>query len=211
VLQGSTPAATVNGDRLTVTGPFAPGATPVQVAFTLRYDSADVTVRQQWPVAVEQVTVAVEKFGSVGLASPQFSTVGEVKAETGTPFLLASGPAIAAGGTLQMQLTNLPVHSRTPRYIALALAALILGIGGWAAMSGRVGDPETRQKLTRRRDALLAELATIEERRRTDGPSAARADDEPRRQRILAELEQIYGELDVAGTGPQGGGRHVAA
>ncbi|MET0165314.1 MAG: hypothetical protein ABW318_09965, partial [Vicinamibacterales bacterium] len=42
VLEGSSPNATVSGDRVTVTGPFAPGNTPVQVAFQLRYDRANL-------------------------------------------------------------------------------------------------------------------------------------------------------------------------
>ena len=51
VLEGSSPSATVSGDRLTVTGPFAPGTTSVQVGFQLRHDSPNLTVQQTWPVA----------------------------------------------------------------------------------------------------------------------------------------------------------------
>ncbi len=35
-LQGSSPSATVTGNRLTITGPFAPGSTLVQIAYSLR-------------------------------------------------------------------------------------------------------------------------------------------------------------------------------
>ena len=51
-------------------------------------------------------------------------------------------------------------------------------------------------------------LAALEERRRkgiTDARSSAK------RQRLLTELEHIYGELDESGAGPQGGGEGVAA
>ena len=41
VLEGSSPTATVSGDRLTVTGPFAPGITSVQVGFQLRHDRSE--------------------------------------------------------------------------------------------------------------------------------------------------------------------------
>ena len=41
VLEGSSPTATVSGDRLTVTGPFAAGTTPVQVGFRLTHDRAE--------------------------------------------------------------------------------------------------------------------------------------------------------------------------
>ena len=207
VLQGSSPSATVSGDRLTVTGPFAAGATSVQVAFRLAHSRPDLEVQQTWPVALEQLTVAAEKVGGLSIASPQFSTVGEIKTADGTPFLLASGAALPAGSTLTIQLSNLPVHSQMPRQVALALAAAILGIGAWLTFTARPGGtPRTR--LAGRRDELLTELAAIE-RRLQRGESSAR--DVTRRPGLLAELEEIYGELDEAHPGPRGGGEDVAA
>lgn len=214
VLPGSSPTATVSGDRITVTGPFAAGSTSVQVGFQLRHDSPSLTVRQTWPAPLEQLTVAVEKVGALSIASPQFSTVGEVRSETGTPFLLASGPALPAGSTLTLQLTNLPVHSQTPRLVALTLAAAILGLGGWMAFAARPGVRDARPVLMKRREALLAELAALEARRLrrdSDGAHGPPASEEARRQRLLAEVEQIYGELDEAHAQPRGGGEDVAA
>jgi hypothetical protein len=131
---------------------------------------------------------------------------GRTRAETGTPFLLASGPALPAGAQLTLQLANLPVHSQTPRLVALALAAAILGFGAWLAFARPSTRRDPRPRLIQRRDALLAELAALEGRRKT-GEHA----DEVRRRRLLAELEQIYGELDEAGGRPRGGGEDVAA
>jgi len=205
VLEGSSPSATVSGDRLTVTGPFAPGVTSVQIGFTLRHDSPSLTVQQTWPVPMQQLTVAMEKVGSASMQSPQFSTVGEVKAETGTPFLLASGPAVPAGGTVTIQLSNLPAHNPMPRYVALTLVAAIIACGGWLAFGARSGAKDTRPRLIARRKALLAELAALEARRR-----AGSTVDEVRRQRLVTELEHIYGELDEAHA-PRGGGEDVAA
>jgi hypothetical protein len=204
ILEGSSPTATVSGDRLTVTGPFAPGVTVVQVGFQLRHDGPNLTVRQTWPIPVQQLTVAMEKVRSASMSSPQFSTVGEVQAENGTPFLLASGPAVPAGGTVTVQLSNLPAHSPTPRYVALALAAGIIALGGWMAFGART-TKDPRPRLIARRKALLADLAALETRRR-----AGSTVDDGRRQRLLAELEQVYGELDDAHT-PRGGGEDVAA
>lgn len=213
VLTGSSPTATVSGDRITVTGPFAPGSTSVQVGFQLRHDRPDLTVQQTWPAPLEQLTVAVEKVGEVFISSPQFSTVGEVRSETGTPFLLASGPALAAGSTLTVQLSNLPVHSQTPRFVALGLAATIIGLGAWLAFAARSGGRDARPRLIARRDALLAELAALEERRqrRKGGPAGSPPPEEGRRQRLFAEIEQLYGELDEVHTRPRGGGEDVAA
>ncbi|MGH9254433.1 MAG: hypothetical protein ACRD3C_07670, partial [Vicinamibacterales bacterium] len=217
ILEGSSPTASVSGDRVTVTGPFAPGATSLQVGFQLRHDQPDVTVQQTWPAAVEQLTVALEKVGATSIASPQFSTVGEVQSETGTPFLLANGPALAAGATLSMQLTNLPVHSRTPQYVALGLSVVIVGIGGWLAFARRGPNEDVRRRLSKRRDKLLEELTGLHQRMATrtvaarDAGGKVSSSDEARRQRLVAELEQIYGQLDEMGAGPQGGGKDVAA
>jgi hypothetical protein len=68
---------------------------------------------------------------------------------------------------------------------------------------------ESRQALVARRDTLLGQLAQLESKRRS-GASDAEAQAR-RRTRILGELEQIYGELDEAHPGPQGGGEGVAA
>ncbi len=56
--------------------------------------------------------------------------------------------------------------------------------------------------------ALLAEIITRPSLRSTARILDSRLDD---RQRLVTELEQIYGELDEAGAGPRGGGEGVAA
>ena len=207
VLQGSSPSATVSGDRLTVTGPFAAGATSVQVAFQMRHDGPNLEIRQTWPVAMEQLTVAAQKVGALALASPQFSTVGEIKTADGTPFLLASGAALPAGATLTLQLSNLPAHSPRPRQVALALAMSIIGLGAWLACTART-EQTPRTHLVSRRDDLLTALASIERRARR-GEASAR--DASRRPGLLAEVEAIYGELDDARPGPRGGDEDVTA
>jgi len=207
VLEGSTPNATVSGETLTVTGPFPPGVSMVQVAYALRHDSSNLTIEQPWPIPAEQVMVGIEKVGAVALASPQFQEVQERQAENGTPFLVGTGPALAAGSTLTLQLSGLPAESPIPRYVALALAGFILAGGAWFAFSGRESDARVRQRLIARRDTLLGELAALDAKHRRAGAPDQRHTS--RRQRILNELEQIYGELDEAG--PQGGGEGLAA
>jgi hypothetical protein len=193
-LDGSSQQATIAGSRITVTGPFASGVTNVQVGFQLPFNTSSTTIEQTWPVPLEQLTVASTKAGAVSFSSPQFSSVGDVKGDDGTPFILASGPGIKAGGTLHLQVSGLPVHSAVPRYVALALAASIALFGVWLAARGTTGSGESRQRLTQRRDTLLAELAHIEERARTGRETAK---DAARKPRLVAELEQIYGELDT--------------
>ena len=208
ILEGSSPSATVSGDRVTVTGPFAAGVTLVQVGYTLPYTSSSVTVEQKWPAAMGQLTVAMQKIATASMSSPQFSTVGEVNAGDGTPYWLASGPALPAGATLTVQLKDLPAHSQTPRMVALTAAGIVVLTGIWLAFGARSKEQDATKRLIARRDTLLGELAAIEERRRSaSGPAV----NEARRQKLIAELEQIYGELDEEGAGPQGGGEGVAA
>jgi hypothetical protein len=209
VLQGSSPTATVSGDRLTVTGPFAAGVTSVQVGFQLRQDSSEFTLQQTWPVPLEQLSVGVQRLGDLSVSSPQFSTVGEVNAESGTPFFLANGPAMAAGSTLTMQLSNLPAHNGTPRIVALSLAAGIIALGVWWAIGAPAPVREPRSRLIERRDALLGELAPLEKQQRTGGPLPGA--EEAERQRLIADLEEVYGELEAVRVRPRGGGGDVAA
>mgnify|MGYP006272929553 CR=1 FL=1 len=209
-LQGSSPSATVTGNRLTITGPFAPGATTVQVAYRLRYDSPNLTFRQVWPAAMPQVTVGVQKVGNLRLSSPQLQLTNDIRTDDGTVFILGSGPSLPAGGELTLNLTGLPFHSRTPRLVALSLAVVVAGLGLWLAFAtGGAAPGDARRALEHRRDSLLGDLEQVEVRRRAGGADAAKLGG--RRQRILAELEQIYGELDDAPLGPQGGGEGSAA
>lgn len=201
-LEGSSPQAIISGARITVTGPFASGVTPVQLGFQLPFNTANLTVEQKWPAPLEQVTVASQKLGSLAISSPQFTSVGDVKAEDGNTFILGSGGALPAGGTLAIQISGLPVHGSTPRNVALGLAILIGLLGIWLARPGASGSRESRKGLMAKRDALLGELARIERRIRAGGNESAK--DAARKQRIVVELEQIYGELDEAS--PRGGG-----
>jgi hypothetical protein len=206
--EGSSPSASVNGDRLTIRGPFPSGTTPVQVEFSLRYDTSTYPIVQTFPVALQRVVFGIEKIGNMAMSSPQFATVTDLPTENAV-YLLGQGPTLAAGTPLNVTLSNLPVHSRVPRYVAVALALGIAGFGVWLAIGARTTRARERVTLTNRRDALLAELAQLEAKRR-DGMIAAEKY-AMRRQRLLNELEHIYAELDEASAGPQGGGEGVAA
>jgi hypothetical protein len=197
-LEGSSTQATVGGSRITITGPFASGVTSVQVGFQMPFSSPSITLEQTFPVPLEQVTVGSEKIAGLSFTSPQFSSVGDVKSDNGTTFLLASGPGIPAGGTLRMQVSGLPVKSSVPRFVALGIAFAIGLMGLWLALPGPAGARNAHTRLIARRDALLTELAQIEARSRTGRETPK---DTARKPRVLAELEQIYGELDEASPG----------
>jgi hypothetical protein len=208
---GPDPPATVllEGTKLTIGGPFDPGTTSVEVSFSLPHSDPDFTVVQAWPAAVQQWLVAVERVGAVSLSSPQFTGTEERSAESGAVYMVAAGAPIAAGGTLTLQFSNLPVHGRVASRVAIGLAAALAALGVWLSIGARSGDAGARDAMLKRRDALLAKLAELEASHR-----AGRVADErylSRRQRLLADLEQIYGELDEAGAQPRGGGEDVAA
>ena len=208
LMEGSTPTATIDGSRVTVQGPFASGTTPVRLQFAVQNSSAERLLTQTFPVPLQRVIVGVEKVTNVTMSSPQFATVQELPTENG-PYLLGQGGALPAGTPLVVTFGNLPRHSRAPRYVALGLAGVIGLVGVWLAVSARSTQARDRQTLLARRDALLTELAQLEARRRDGAVSQERY--APKRQRLLNQLEQIYGELDEADAGPHGGGEGVAA
>jgi hypothetical protein len=160
---------------------------------------------QPFPVPLQRAIVGVEKVGSLALASPQFSAVTELPTENGV-YLLGQGGGLQPGTPLTFTLSNLPVHSRTSRYVALGLALMVAGIGVWLSLHPPAAVTD-RKALLQRRDALLAELAQLEAKRR-DGTISERA--ERRRLRIVNDLEHIYAELDAT-AGPRGGGEGIAA
>jgi hypothetical protein len=208
-LEGSSPSAEVSATRVVIKGPFASGSTLVQVAYRMPYDTPNLTIEQTWPAALQQVTVGVEKVNNLSISSPQFTSAQDVTAEAGSVFVLGRGPALPAGGTTTVTLSNLPVHGSVPRYVALGLAGLLGGVGVWLSVAKRKGHDEARQTLVKRRDTLLSQLEQLESKRRAG--SVDPNNYSTRRQRIYAELERIYGELDEVGSGPEGGGEGIAA
>ena len=132
LLDGSSPAATVKGSRLTVTGPFPPGSTSAQVGFELPYSGATARIEQTWPAAFSQVTVLVAQPGGLDVQSAQLATK-QVLNDQNQPVIFGSGPALPAGKTLTFEISGLPHHALWPRYVAVSLAGLILSAGLWAA------------------------------------------------------------------------------
>jgi hypothetical protein len=194
VLQGSSPQAVAAGKRVTVTGPFAPGATNVEFAYTLDLGARETTIRQTLPAPLPQVTVLMQRVGEMHMTSPQFSGHRDMTAE-GQAYILGQGPGLKAGETLTIDLTGLPAPATWPRNVALGLAVLILAGGGWLASRPRSdateGAGRTKQ-LETRRERLFERLAELEtQRERLDAERYAE-----RRRELVGALEKIYAELD---------------
>jgi len=193
VLEGSTPNATVRDDRVTVTGPFAAGGTPLQIAYRLPHSTDTLTLTQPWPARLEQVLVMVQKLGGLQMSSPQFTEQDEARAGTGVPFMLGGGLALPEGEPLVVRLTGLPAHPQWPHRVALGLAGAVVVIAIWISWgTGRAAGATKR--LASRRESLLGELVKLEEQRRAGRVDGGRY--ATRRQRLVADLERVYGELD---------------
>jgi hypothetical protein len=132
MLEGSSPQAVANGPHVTVTGPFAPGKTRVEIAFELPYSGGTARIDQVWPAALQQVNLLVMQVGGLTVTSPQLSQTRDI-VDQGQPLIVGMGPAIAAGQALVLEIGGLPHHAVWPRNTALALATAIMAVGIWAA------------------------------------------------------------------------------
>jgi hypothetical protein len=134
MLEDSTKQATANGPRIIVTGPFAPGPTVAQVAYELPYRGATARLEQVWPAQLQQLTLLVEQRGTIEIESPQITARNMVDSN-GQPLIFASGPAIAAGQALTVNISGLPHHPTWPQWVAFALAMAVIGWGIWGAVT----------------------------------------------------------------------------
>jgi hypothetical protein len=196
-MQGSSPQATVAGRKVNVAGPFPPGQTQVQVAFSLPYTGSSVRLDQEMPVALSQVTLLVEKVGDMRMESSQLSSHRDIRAENDI-YMLGQGPGLSAGRTLTATIAGLPHAPLWPRNVALALAVVVLAAGAWAAFRpGRAvaEDSARRQKLDQRRERLFADLASLEAQRRSGSLDDVRY--ASRRAELVRALERVYAALDT--------------
>ena len=195
MLEGSSTQATVRGRTVSITGPIAPGTTPVRLAFGLAPAGPDRVIVQRLPASWAQVQVIMTRAGAARISSPQFASANEMAGD-GQSFILGSGGALAASQDLTLSLNGLPSRSRLGRNVSLGLAVLLLLTGVWAAMSAKnvSGDASRRAALVERRDRLMADLVRTEEHLRAGTIDARRH--AARHEELVAQLERVYGELD---------------
>jgi hypothetical protein len=196
VMQGSTEKASATGTRVRVQGPFPPGQTSLQVACELAAGTGTVNIFQKFPANLEQLAVVVKKAGNTVVRSPQISRQQEFPAG-GETYIASTGGTVPAEQPIAIEISGLPHHSRTPRWIALALALGIAVAGLWSARQPEddaAGAAVEQRKLTAKRDKLLNSVVRLEYDRRQ-----GTIDDDryrTRREELIAALERIYGSLD---------------
>jgi hypothetical protein len=197
LLEGSAPIAQVIGNHVSVTGPFPPGSSIIQVGAELPSVDGRTEFTQAFPAPMEQVAVIVHKLGSTNVTSPQLTNRQEIT-ESGQTYIQAVGPPIGASTPLTLTVTGMPYASVIPSETALALALGIIVIG--VAMIIRQPSPDEgaraaeRKRLLAKRDKLLGQLVRLERDHRSGkgDPSAYPA----RREELMHALEHIYGALD---------------
>jgi hypothetical protein len=196
LLEGSSPHASVVGRRVTVSGPFAPGMTLVQFAYSVHNSGGTLTLEQRLPVPLTELALLAQKVGELRLSSPQVAAQREMTAE-GQIYILAQGPAIKTGDVLTLTFSGLPHEPTWPRSVALALAVLILAAGAWGSVSGTRGaaaGENRRKKLEARRDRLFEQLTSLEGQHREGRIDPQRY--AAVRRDLVNALERVYAELD---------------
>jgi hypothetical protein len=195
VLEGSSPLAVAAGDRVNVNGPFPPGATLVQFAYTLPYSGGSATITQRLPAALAQLSAVAQKTGELRFSSPQLARQRDMNAE-GQTYIVGQGPPQPAGTDLTFVFTGLPHAPIWPRNLAVALAGIILLLGAWAAAGGHHGRGAAaeRGRLEEERERLFVALTTLEAAHLEGAVDAGHY--ATRRRELVGALERVYAALD---------------
>src|SRR6476661_8513335 len=113
MMEGSTPNAVAAGKKVTVNGPFAPGKTVVQFAYSIPLGAETIEISQKLPAPLMQLSVVAQKVGAMQLASAQLRERREMPAD-GQVFIVGQGGALKAGDTVTVTLSGLPHRSTWP-------------------------------------------------------------------------------------------------
>ena len=193
ILKDSSPQATVAGKQISVAGPFAPGVTNIQFAYSMPYSGGSLTIEQTMPVPLARVIVLAQKVGEMRLTSPQMTEQREMPAE-GQMYVVGQGPAVGTGARLSFEFDNLPHEPLWPRYLAVAIAVAILAAGVWGSLRARTARTSGQDRLEKRRSQLFDQLTALEEQQRAGRVDAAVY--ASRRAELVAALERVYAEID---------------
>lgn len=181
-------------------GPIPPGETMISAGFVLKHRG---TLKFQ-----QQLSVRAETLRVVAIKLPDLKIDGVTDAEerkwNGRELLVASATLPSAGGVLEITLTGLPTDFYQLRILAVVLAAAIGLAFAYVAIYRRsdedLATEQARQRLMRRREALLDELINLEvgQGAAEKTPRAKGVADRPTRAaaELRAELEDVYRQLD---------------
>ena len=197
-LQDSSPRTRIEGRRVELPGPFAPGTTPLRVAYIMPYTGGSLGITQVMPADLEAFFVMVEKWGEMDIASPLVERRMEDELGERT-YIFGAGPRVTQGSAFSFELSGLPHHSRVPGTLAIVVGLVILGVGGWGAatpVTDRALAGERRSVETRR-EKLYASLVKNERQHGAGKIGATKYGS--RRREIVTALEQVLRALDESG------------
>jgi hypothetical protein len=195
MIEGSAPNGVAAGNKVTITGPFQPGNTMIQFAYSVPLGDETIELAQKLPAPMTQVSVIAQKIGAMQLSSPQLTQRKEMTGE-GNVYIIGQGGSVKAGDTVTLTLSNLPHRASWPSTLALILSAIILAAGAWGA-TRKTSSPKQAARVAQlqaRRDKLFSELAALEEQRRkgsVDNRAYA-----TRREHLVTALEDLYAGLE---------------
>jgi hypothetical protein len=195
MLEGSAPNGVAAGKKVTITGPFQPGNTMIQFAYSVPLGEDTIVLAQKLPAQMNQVSVVAQKLGAMQFSSPQVTQKQEMNGD-GNVYIVGQGSTVKAGDTITMTLSNLPSRASWPANLALFISAIILIAGAWGATRRSASPKQTARQanLQARREKLFAELAALEEQRRKGSvDSRAYA---TRREQLVTALEDLYAGLE---------------
>ncbi len=187
------PGLSVDGKLATFKGPLPPGETALTIAFVLPQKGDTVKLRQTVPFPLERVALVTDRLDGMNVEGAGLNL--EEREMSGRPFWVVTGPAVPAGGQIDLALTGLPHASAVGRWIAVVVALLIVVWGLVASIALKVKPRDTRAALEQQRGKLLQNLAAVEA-----GGAAGPARDK-HREELLRKLERVYRELDEQGAG----------
>ncbi|MEQ1868414.1 MAG: hypothetical protein ABL961_00125 [Vicinamibacterales bacterium] len=197
VLPGSSPLASNKGHHVTVSGPFPPGRTSVEVGGSLPVTSGSLSLTQSFPADFEQPVFIAKKERALAVSSPQFVRQQETDVQ-GTPVIIGAANPIAAGTPITLNISGLLYQSSTPRFVALGLA-LAIAVAGMLASLRRVdvsAQSAAAQKLAGRREKLMQELTRLEQDHRRGTVEESRF--AARREELMSALERVYAALTAS-------------
>ena len=198
VLEGSSPQAKVSGRRLEIAGPFAPGNTLVQVAYTAPFGPAELVIEQPLPIELTHVAVVAQKVGDMQL---QLAADARAADDAGQRQPLHRRPRRRGAGRNGAAVCVL--RAAAPAQPGRATSRsdwplLILAGGAWSAFRGRQRHRRARRAAPRARGAPGS---TVRRARPRSRRATARSRPDPahyaaRRRELVAALERVYAALD---------------
>jgi hypothetical protein len=196
ILEGSSPLARLDGSRAVIAGPLPAGTTNLQFAYRVPTSGPAVRVRQLLPLAASQLTVIVRKLGdlSVTLANERGRREAPIEGRT---YLVLNGGAVSAGQAVELGVEGLPSHARWPRYLTLALAAMVVIVGVWALVGGQSPERRDAERLRADRADHFGQLVALERTlAKTGTPDPAQVE---RRAQLIDDIVEL--DLAIAAEG----------